>query len=470
MSDANYAHMNAFELIDGYRNGVFSPVEVTRAMLAAVEAWNPVINAYHHVDADRALDDARASEDRWRSGAPCGLLDGVPTAVKDGLSMTGVPIYRGSLANGSNDRPATEDAPCVSRLRENGAVILGKTTMCDYGMLASGYSSRFGPTRNPRNPKVTSGGSSSGSAAAVAAGTCPVIIGTDIVGSVRNPASFCGLFGHKPSYGRVPYYPQTSPAVCAGPIARTVRDAALLLNVLTLPDARDATALPADGHDYVSDLPPDPWAGKTEKPRFGLLTELGLGPKVDSEVAARVEGAARVFEALGSSVQPLATPFEPGDIASGERFYQVRALAELAVLPEDVQRSAEVIWNWTEPARSYSAVDHYRDYLGTQDLRQRFHSLMDGIDFLLLPTVPVPPYAAENPGPDDGGIFSPWSNTFVVNLTQQPAATIPCGTTADGLPVGLQIVGRRLDDAGVLAAAQAYETAAGLAIDVARLA
>lgn len=470
MTDKDYAHLSAIELIDGYRNKAFSPVEVAQEMLAAVEAWNPVINAYHHVDADRALDDARASEERWRSGAPRGLLDGVPTAVKDGLSMTGVPIYRGSLANGSNDIPATEDAPCVSRLRENGAVILGKTTMCDYGMLASGYSSKFGPTRNPRNPKVTSGGSSSGSAAAVAAGTCPVIIGTDIVGSVRNPASFCGLFGHKPSYGRVPYYPQTSPSVCAGPIARSVRDGALLLNVLAQPDARDATALPADGRDYVEDLSPNAWAGSMDKPRFGLVTELGLGPRVDPEVASCVEKAAGVFESLGASVQQIATPFEPADIAPGERFYQVRALAELTLLPEDVQRSAEVIWNWTEPARSYSAVEHYRDYLGTQDLRQRFHDLMDEVDFLLLPTVPVPPYAAENPGLDDGDIFAPWSNTFVVNLTQQPAATIPCGTTATGLPVGLQIVGNKLDDAGVLAAAQAYETASGLSIEVARLA
>jgi aspartyl-tRNA(Asn)/glutamyl-tRNA(Gln) amidotransferase subunit A len=464
MSDSEFTDMSASSLIEGYRRKEFSPVEVTEAMLAAIEAWNPVINAFHHVDGEAALDQARASEARWRTGASQGLLDGVPTAVKDGLPMTGVPIYRGSLANGSNDIPATADAPCVTRLRENGAVILGKTTMCDYGMLASGYSSKFGPTRNPRNPSVTSGGSSSGSAAAVAAGIAPVIIGTDIVGSVRNPASFCGLFGHKPSFGRVPYYPQTSPSVCAGPIARNVHDAALLLNVLAQPDSRDITALDPDGQDYTQGLD-DGVAGQ----RFGLVTELGLGPRVDSEVAALVEKAAWVFELLSAGVTPVTKPFEPHDITCADRFYQVRALAELTALPEDVQRSAEVIWNWSESARSYSATEHYQDYLGTQDLRQRFMDMMDGLDFLLLPTVPVPPYAAENPGLDNGDIFAPWSNTFVVNLTQQPAATIPCGETASGLPVGLQIVGRRFDDIGVLRAARAFEIASGLTINAARL-
>ena len=464
MPHADFADMSATALLDGYRRKDFSPVEVTRAMLARIDAWNPIINAFHHVDPDRALDQAHASEDRWLTESPRGLLDGVPTAVKDGLSMTGVPIYRGSLANGSNDDPAGFNAPCVDRLRENGAVILGKTTMCDYGMLASGYSSKFGPTRNPRNPKANSGGSSSGSAATVAAGIAPVIIGTDIVGSIRNPASFCGLFGHKPSFGRVPYYPQVSPTVCAGPIARNVHDAALLLNVLAQPDPRDITALPHDGGDYTVDIEPDDGIGALQ---FGLITELGLGPRVDAEVAGLVEKAAHVFETLGAKVDPIATPFEPSDIASGERFYQVRALAELALLPDDVQRSAEVIYAWTEPARSYTATEHYRDFLGTQDLRQRFIEAMAGVDFLLLPTVPVPPYAAENPGLDDGDIFSPWSNTFVVNLTQQPAATIPCGTTAAGLPVGLQIVGARYDDVGVLRAARAFEAASGLSIGVA---
>jgi aspartyl-tRNA(Asn)/glutamyl-tRNA(Gln) amidotransferase subunit A len=433
-------------------------------MLRRIEDWNPVINAFQFIDAEGALDQARASEARWLAGAPQGLLDGVPTAVKDGLSMKGAPIYRGSLANGSDGQPAEFDAPCVERLRENGAVILGKTTMCDYGMLASGYSSKFGPTRNPRNPSANSGGSSSGSAAAVAAGISPVIIGTDIVGSVRNPASFCGVFGHKPSFGRVPYYPQTSPSVCAGPIARSVQDAALLLNVLAQPDARDVTALNPDGADYTKDL-----STGVKGRRFSVLTELGLGPRVDGEVAALVERAARVFEDIGGVMETVQTPFTPDDIVCADRFYQVRALAELTLLPEDIQQLATVIWNWTEPARSYTANEHYRDFLGTQDLREKFVHMMGDADFLLLPTVPLPPYAAENPGLDNGDIFAPWSNTFVVNLTQQPAASIPCGETASGLPVGLQIVGRKFDDAGVLCAAAAYERASGLNISVTHL-
>jgi len=464
MAETDFAKMSATELLDGYRRKDFSPVAVTQTMLSRIQDWNPVINAFQFLDAEGALEQARASEARWRAGAPQGLLDGVPTAVKDGLPMKGAPIFRGSLANGSNGQAADSDAPCVERLRENGAVILGKTTMCDYGMLASGYSSKFGPTRNPRQPSANSGGSSSGSAAAVAAGITPVIIGTDIVGSVRNPASFCGVFGHKPSFGRVPYYPQTSPSVCAGPIARSVEDAALLLNVLAQSDSRDATALPPEKTDYAIGL-----SEGVKGRRFAMLTELGLGPRVDAEVASLVEKAARVFEGIGGVVGSVDTPFKPEDIACGDRFYQVRALAELTLLPEDVQKQADVIWNWTEPARSYTANEHYNDFLGTQDLRNRFIQMMGDADFLLLPTVPVPPYAAENPGLDNGDIFAPWSNTFVVNLTQQPAASIPCGETAFGLPVGLQIVGRRFDDVGVLGAAAAYERASGLKISVARL-
>lgn len=453
MRDADILNMSARALVARYRAGDLSPVTVTETMLARIEAVDPKINAFHLVQPDAAL----AAEARWRKGDPAGLLDGVPTAVKDGLMLEGVPVYRGSAANGADRTgPAAFDAPVVARLREHGAVILGKTTMCDYGMLASGYSSKFGPTRNPWNTALTSGGSSSGSAAAVAAGIAPVIVGTDIVGSVRNPASFCGLVGHKPSFGRVPCYPQQSPAVCAGPIARDVEDAALLLNVLAQPDARDPAALAYDGTDYTAAL---------ERPltglKVGVLHGLGFGPPLADAVRDRFDAAVAVFARAGAEIDLLAAPFASDDHAAVERFYQVRALAELDLLAPEIQAKATVVKTWTDPARAWSATAHYRDFLATQAMRATLYALCRPYDIVLLPTVPVPPYGAENPGLDNGDIFAPWSNTYPFNLTEQPACSVPCGWTDAGAPVGLQIVGRRYDDAGVLATARAYEIAAG---------
>lgn len=458
MSVEEIINLTARDLVAAYAARNLSPVEVAETMLARIETVDPAINAFHLVQPDPAMQAAKASEARWSQGAPQGLLDGVPTAVKDGLMLEGVPIYRGSVANGADRAgPATFNAPCVDRLLEHGAVILGKTTMCDYGMLASGYSSQFGPTRNPWNLDKTSGGSSSGSAAAVAAGIGPVTVGTDIVGSVRNPASFCGLVGHKPSFGRVPFYPQMSPAVCAGPIARDVQDAALLLNVLAGPDPRDHTALAYQEVDYADEL-----VGSLKGLRIGVLNSLGFGPALDDEAGEHFRRGVAVLAAEGADITELEPPFDADDNRSAERFYQVRALAELDLLPPDRQAKAEVIHRWTEPARGYSAVDHQRDFAATQALRIKLVEVIQPFDFLVLPTVPVPAYAAENPGLDDGDIFAPWSNTFPFNLTEQPAVSLPCGWTDDNLPIGLQIVGRRFDDVGVLRAAAAVERAIGL--------
>ncbi|NIA68522.1 amidase [Pelagibius litoralis] len=447
-------------MLAAYASKDLSPVEVTEAMLSRIERVNPIINAFHYVQADTALDAARASESRWANGKPQGLLDGVPTAIKDVLMMKGLPIYRGSAANNAEELgPAESNAPCVERLIEHGAIILGKTTMCDHGMLASGYSSQFGTTRNPWNTSRNCGGSSSGSAAAVAAGIGPVTIGTDIVGSIRNPASFCGLTGHKPSYGRVPCYPQTSPSVCAGPIARDVTDAALLLNVLCLPDARDVSALKYEDVDYTAKLD-----GSLRGLRIGVLGGLGFGAPLQNAVRERFSAAVDVFAAAGAELVELTPPFDANDADCAERFYQVRSLAELEQLPPGIQARSPVINAWTEAARSYTAAMHYEDYLGTQALRQRLLEVINGFDFLILPTMPVLPYAADNPGLDDGDTFAPWSNTFPFNLTQQPAISVPCGWVENNLPVGLQIVGQRYDDVGVLCAARSFEIASGLPI------
>ena len=445
--------LGAIELIKAYKNRSLSPVDVVTSHLERISKLNPQINAFHFLMEETALLSAKKSEERWFKNAPLGLLDGIPTAIKDGLFISNIPIYRGSLANGAENNIPTSNAPVVDRMIDSGAIILGKTTMCDYGMLASGYSSKFGPTRNPWNLDYNSGGSSSGSAAAVSAGMCTVVVGTDIVGSIRNPASFCGLYGHKPSFGRVPFYPQTSPAVCAGPIARSVEDAALLLNVISAPDSRDPTALPCNKIDYMEVI-----KGGVKNLKIGFMPSIGFGPKPDDEVIKLCSEAVKLFENMGNQVTEIKPPFSQEDITKGENFYRTRTLAELDLLPSEIQAKGEVINSWAQKAKGYTGVDHYRDYLGTQELRSRMFEAMKDYDLLLLPTVPIPPYKAENPGLDDGDIFAPWCNTFVFNLTQQPASSVPCGKTSLGLPVGLQIVGPTHDDLGVLRAARAFET------------
>ena len=281
---------------------------------------------------------------------------------------------------------------------------------------------------------------------------CPVAVGTDIVGSIRNPASFCGLYGHKPSFGRVPFYPQTSPAVCAGPISRSVEDMALLLNVISSPDSRDPTALPYHEIDYMEAI-----KGNFAGLKIGFMPDIGFGPTPDDEVLKLCCEAVKLFKKMGNQITEIKAPFSQEDISKGENFYRTRALAELSLLPAKVQANGKVINEWAQKAKDYSGVDHYRDYLGTQELRSRMFEAIKDYDLLMLPTVPIPPYRAENPGLDDGDIFAPWCNTFVFNLTQQPASSVPCGKTFSGLPVGLQIVGRPHDDVGVLLAAKAIE-------------
>src|SRR5437899_9179683 len=242
--------LGATELLDGYRKHELSPVEVTRAVLERIERLNPVLNAFNLVS-EHALDDARVSEARWLAGQPKGLLDGVPLSIKDIILTKGWPTLRGSKTVDPKG-PWNDDAPAVARLRESGAVLLGKTTTPEFGWKGVTDSPLTGITRNPWNTAKTPGGSSGGGAVAVASGMGPLTIGTDGGGSIRIPCSFTGLFGLKPSFGRVPAWPLSPFGTVAhvGPITRTVADAALMLNVLALPDGRDWHALPYDDRDY----------------------------------------------------------------------------------------------------------------------------------------------------------------------------------------------------------------------------
>ncbi|WP_170334756.1 amidase family protein [Ruegeria arenilitoris] len=453
---APYSQLSARAMVQAYARLELSPVEVTQAALDRIAQVNLKINAIYHLEAEPALDAARASEQRWYDNEPQGPLDGVPTTIKDALDCIGMPAYRGSAAG--SETISTTDHPTVARMREAGSVILGKNTMCDYGILAGGVSSKHGVTRNPWNLSRTTGASSSGASASVAAGIEPVSIGTDIVGSIRLPASYCGLAGFKPSQGRVPYYTCNSPALTAGPMARNFGDVALHMNVLTGEDTRDFTALERDGINYVSRLSRSDFKTKSVL----VVPELGLGEPVADDVRVAVLKVAQVLRDLGAEVTYCETaPFSRVDREPAEAFYKIRTLSELMRQPEAEQAKTPYIRDWSNDARSLTAVQHQRNFDHTQTLRERALAMMGVHDFVLLPSTPDTAFAAELPGSDPERPFESWANTFLFNLTEQPAASIPAGLDHSHLPIGVQLVGRRYDDLGVLQVAWRIEQEIG---------
>ena len=320
--------LSALDLLAAYHRRDLSPVAVVQAVLDRMARWEPHVRAMYVIDSERALAAASLSEERWQRGEPVGALDGIPVTVKDNIPWQGIPVPLGTAA--SDLTPAAADAPPVARLREQGAILVGKTTMPDYGMLSSGLSSFHPLTRNPWNLARNPGGSSSGAGAAAAAGYGPLHIGTDIGGSVRLPASWCGIFTLKPSLGRVPIDPPFYGRV-AGPMTRSVGDAALMMSVLSLPDARDHMSLPYEKIDWL-DLALDP-----RGLRIGLLMDAGFGLPVETEVAAAVEAAAASFAAAGAVVEPLA-PFGTRAMMDGlDLYWRMRSLLDIKSLPPERQ-------------------------------------------------------------------------------------------------------------------------------------
>jgi aspartyl-tRNA(Asn)/glutamyl-tRNA(Gln) amidotransferase subunit A len=446
--------LSAIDLVDCYRSGRLSPVEVTCAVLERIAAVNPLVNAVYHVDAEGALAAARASEARWRAGEPQGALDGVPVTVKDSTAVAGMPSPRGTraLENASAD---VEDAPAAARLRENGAVLLGKTTMPDFGMIASGLSSLYGVTRNPWNRERNSGGSSSGAGVAVAAGLGPLAVGSDIGGSVRIPAAFCGIVGLKPSYGRVPVG-RPWMALVTGPMARTVADAALLLTVLSAPDARDYTALQWDNRDYLDGID-----SGVRGLRIGLMTDIGFGLPVTPAVRALVEAAAALIAGLGAAVEPMPPIFEEDPEPAFDRMVQAYAWSDFGRLaPERRAVVLPQVAAWCRGGEGMSAAELTRAMTAIGETRRRVVTACAPYDYVLAPTMAVEPYAADAPWPPGGTQHNPFC--FPFNLSEQPALSVCCGLTPNSLPAGLQIIGRRFDDAGVLRVGRAYEAARGL--------
>lgn len=436
--------LSANELLALYRNKAASPVEVTKAVLARISNLQPHYNAYRAVDADAALVQAKASEARWQRSAPQGVLDGVPAGFKDLLNVQGFPTRKGSLA--SPDKVQTEDSPVAARLRESGAIILGKTQTAEFGWKGLTETKLAGVTPNAWDRQYASGGSSGGAAVSAALGLGPLQIGTDGGGSIRQPASVNGVFGFKPTYGRVAGYPAAHNGTLfhIGPLTRTVTDAALLLNVIAAPDVRDWTSLPSDGRDWTANLN-DGIKGL----RIAYSRTLGY-IKVDPGIAAIIDHAVARLTELGAIVEEVdpgfANPAPILEVLAAER--AIRLLRDIgdagvALLDPGIRASLEKAERHT--LAEVVEANQRRGELAVQ--LRRFHQKYD----LLVTPVTSQPVPHLGTAPE-----APFLSPF--NLTQQPAASIPAGFDVNGLPVGLHIVGAQYNDALVLRAARVFET------------
>jgi len=455
-ADQDVAYVSAVVLLDLYRRRALSPVEATRLLLDRLEALQPRINAFCIVDRDGAMAAAHASEERWRRREAAGRLDGVPVTIKDLMLMRGFPTRRGSCLV-DPDQDWSEDAPATARLREAGAVILGKTTTPEFGWKALGDSPLTGITRNPWDLGRTPGGSSAGAAAACAAGIGPLHLGSDGAGSIRIPCAFTGIFGLKPSFGRVPAYPLSAMGLLAhlGPMARSVTDAALMLSVLAAPDHRDPYALPSDDRDYGDGLD-----GGVRGWKIAYSPTLGYA-KVDPEVAAAVAEAARRFAALGAVVEEVGAIF-PSPREALFTLWAAGAANLLSAYPDEKRAVVDpgLVATAAEGER-ISAVDYLGADLVRTALGQQMSEFHQKYDLLLTPMMPIPalPVAQDLNDPATERYWVDWSPfSYPFNMTRQPAASIPCGLTSAGLPIGLQIIGPLYADDRVLRAARAFET------------
>jgi aspartyl-tRNA(Asn)/glutamyl-tRNA(Gln) amidotransferase subunit A len=447
---------NATDLVALYRAKKLSPVEVTKAALERIAQHEPVVNAFVMVDADGALAAAGASETRFAKGEPLGPLDGIPSTVKDNLLMRGLPTRRGSVTTSAE--PATEDAPPVARMREQGAIFLGKTTLPEYGWIGACHSPLSGITRNPWKLDRTPGGSSGGAAVAALLNMGLLHLGNDGAGSIRIPSAFSGIFGIKPSFGRVPTYPASPFGVLGhqGPMTRTVGDAALLLSAISGPDMRDMAAWNSPAPDFPKELD-DGVKGL----RIAWSPRLGYVTNVHPDVARATETAARAFTELGAQVEEVDPGFsEPLDIILP--IWRATSLYLVETTPADKRAQMDEGFRAVaERGRAVTATQYLAAMKSRADLGHHMLRFHERYDLLLTPQMPTPAIEAGRVTPADGSYGDDWINwspfTYPFNLTQQPAASVPCGFSEEGLPVALQIVGPPRQDALVLRAARAYE-------------
>jgi aspartyl-tRNA(Asn)/glutamyl-tRNA(Gln) amidotransferase subunit A len=449
---------DAHDLLAAYRTRSLSPREVVEAVLQAIEKHEPALDAFMEVDAEGGRAAAERSEKRWLKGEPAGLLDGLPMTIKDNIAWAGHPMRRGSRT--SSDAAIGESSPVVERMTAHGAAPLGRTTMPEFGWKGLGDSPLHGVTRNPWDTRMTTGGSSAGAAAAAALNLGVMHIGTDGAGSIRIPSGFSGIFGIKPSYGRIPAHPPSPFSIVShiGPMTRSVRDAALMLTATAGPDPRDITAIHAPSPDFRMGLD-DGVRGL----RIAWSPRLGYVERLHPEVEALTSAAARVFEELGAQVEEADPGFaEP--IAIIETLWRTGAWSVVRQIPE-------ARWSELDPGLLAAALRGREtggaDFVAAAGARNALFAAMgrfhERYDLLLTPTLATPAFEGGNDTPPDGSFGADWlawaPYSYPFNLTLQPAASVPCGLTEGGLPVGLQIVGPMLADATVLRAARAFESA-----------
>ncbi|CAN5156765.1 amidase [soil metagenome] len=445
---------NSRTLNAAYSNRSVSPVEVIMATLSHTAAVNAQINALFHVAEAEALDQAYASEARWQRGEPLGALDGIPVTVKDSIAVKGWPYFHGAKPN--RDHPASrEDAPPAARLMEAGAVIFAKTIMPDCGLLGAGVSSSHGIVRNPWRLSANTGGSSAGAGASLAAGLGLMSVGSDIAGSVRLPAGHCGLVALKPTQGLIPHLPSDSMR-SAGPMARSVVDAAAMLTVLSLPDSRDCWSLPPPGIDYAENLERD-----VEGLRIGVMLDMGFDPRPVSDVADVVRHAALVLQQAGAIVTEVAPPFDYDAYNAIDRILQIRGHAEItSFAPERRGEVTPAVLNWSKAGGTYSATDYANLLKTVASSRTRFEEHLRPYDYVLSPILPVINFPAEEPGVTPAMPLRHANFTALFNQTTQPASAVHQAIVG-GLPVGVQVSGKRFDDLGVLQISYFLETARG---------
>ena len=456
----NITTATAAELTAAYASGELSPVDAAKSAIAAAEKAGELYNAVAVMNAEQALEVATESAARWAAGTQLGALDGVPVSVKDSFPMVGLKRWHGSALH-DGAAPSAHDGAPVRRLREAGAVLFAKTSMPDFGLLGAGISSQFGIIRNPWNPALNPGGSSSGSGALLAAGAGPLSIGTDMGGSVRLPAALCGAVGLKPTQGRIAYDP---PKIIgnAGPMARTVADAAALLEVIGAPDELDHLSLP--GRFQWTDAVPTDLTGVS----VALLTETGAGqPDVDPEIVAAVEAQAAVLERLGATVTRIPALLSVEDEAIIGGVLTARGMPELRSAPAE-------LWNLL-PAALYenfqakldmSAIDYLLSEKAMEAVRVRISAVYNAYDFVLSPIMPTLSFPAESTGPIvDGSTVGHMTFLMGYNLSSLPAGTVPVAMSSTGMPIGVQVGGRRFDDGRVLALLALLERERGFALD-----
>jgi aspartyl-tRNA(Asn)/glutamyl-tRNA(Gln) amidotransferase subunit A len=445
------------ELVQGFQTKAISPVEVAKSCFDRMDEWEGKINAMYLIQRNQALTQAKQSEVRWARGEALCAIDGVPVTLKENLHTAGDPAPIGTAAYALTPKPV--DSPVAARVRESGLVMLGKTTMPDFGMLSSGLSSVHGLTRSPWRKDRNTSGSSSGAAAAATAGYGPLHVGTDIGGSVRLPATHCGLFALKPSAGRVPINPPFLGRV-AGPMTRTVTDSAHLLNVITRPDNRDFMSLPIHDVDYVKSLvtiTPNALKGL----RIGYLSDMGIGMGVNSEVASAVANAVKAVAAAGAHIEPMKT-FLTADMLEGMcKFFEARSYAEVSQMPPQQQSKIHpFVFTWaTYRAAGFSGSDVMNAYNQVMMMREAATAAVAQYDYVISPVSPIPAYEAELPSPnnDPRNALPHIAFTVAYNMSEHPASSTNWSYTEDGLPIGVQLIGQRFNDVGVMQLSRALE-------------